>query len=282
MYEEFRRYGIETVYYLPLAVNEKKLMLLDRSSRQGQNYACDISFVGALYSEKKHRIFDRFENIDSFVRGYLDGIIQAQKRVYGYNFLQELLVPEIISEMQKAYPTDPNSTMVLSTEAIYAEYVLCRQVTALERHEILELLGKRYGMVLYTNEISKQISGVENRGPVDYYNGMPYVFRQSKINLNISLRSIKTGIPLRAWDIMGNGGFLLTNYQEEMLEYFEPDKDFVYYTNYNDLVEKVDYYLKHEGERVKIAKNGCYKVRSEHTFRKRVEYIMEMVFGVRE
>ena len=116
-----------------------------------------------------------------------------------------------------------------------------------------------------------------NRGPIDYYNDMPYVFRGSKINLNTTLRSIKTGIPLRVWDIMGNGGFLLTNYQEELLEYFEPDKDFVYYTDYEDLCEKVEYYLEHEEERKRIAASGCSKVRNQHTFQQRLECIIDII-----
>ena len=186
-------------------------------------------------------------------------------------------MPEIVAQMQKAYPTDPNATTVLSPEAIYAEYVLNRRVTALERREILELLGEQFAMVLYTNDREVAIPGVENRGPVDYYEGMPYVFRQSKINLNITLRSIKTGIPLRVWDILGNGGFLLTNYQQELFEYFVPDEDFVYYTDYADLVKKVEYYLEHEEERCRIAANACEKVRSEHTFRKRFEIIFEVL-----
>ncbi len=277
MYEEFQRAHIKTVYYMPLAVNEKKLTLMDVEVEKSKKYACEISFVGSLYSEKKHRIFDKFQEIDRYSRGYLDGLIQAQKHVYGYNFLKEMLTPEIVSEMQKAYPTDPNATTVLSPEAIYADYVLCRQVTAMERQEILQRLGMRFGVELYTHDVQRKIEGVNNHGPIDYYDGMPYVFRGSKINLNISLRSIKTGIPLRALDIMGNGGFLLTNYQEEMFEYFEPDKDFVCYTDYEDLCEKVDYYLQHEDERESIAASGCEKVRTEHTLKRRLEQILAIV-----
>lgn len=276
MYEELKQAGIETVYYLPLAVYEKRMEALEAVKDRGK-YTSAISFVGSLYSEKKHRIYEKFQGMDDFARGYLDGIIQAQKRVHGYNFMQELLMPEIVAQMQKAYPTDPNATTVLSPEAIYAEYVLNRRVTALERREILELLGEQFAMVLYTNDREVAIPGVENRGPVDYYEGMPYVFRQSKINLNITLRSIKTGIPLRVWDILGNGGFLLTNYQQELFEYFVPDEDFVYYTDYADLVKKVEYYLEHEEERCRIAANACEKVRSEHTFRKRFEIIFEVL-----
>lgn len=42
--------------------------------------------------------------------------------------------------------------------------------------------------------------GIDNlkvHGPVDYYKQMPYIFKLSDINLNISLKSIRTGIPLR-------------------------------------------------------------------------------------
>lgn len=278
MYEEFRKSGINTVYYLPLGVNKSRLDAMDNVERKSTKYASDISFVGSLYSEKKHRIYDKFQNIDKYARGYLDGLIQAQKNVYGYNFLQEMLTSDIVEELQKAYPTDPNASTVLTPEAIYADYVLCRQVTALERQEILQLLGERYRVMLYTHDISVKIPGVINKGPVDYYDGMPYVFRNTKINLNITLRSIKSGIPLRAFDIMGNGGFLMTNYQEELFEYFEPDKDFVCYSDYDELLEKVEYYLKHDEEREKIAQRGCIRVRNEHNFKQRLACIEDVLW----
>ncbi len=277
MYEEFKNSGIHTVYYLPLAVNEKRLAGIKNEVDKQQRYASDISFVGSLYSEKKHRIYDKFQDIDKYARGYLDGIIQVQKRVYGYNFLQELLTPDIVTEMQKAYPTDPNAKTVLTPEAIYSDFVLCRQVTALERHEILELLGKQYQVTLYTNDAEVKIPGVINRGKVDYYDQMPYVFHNSKINLNITLKSIKSGIPLRALDIMGAGGFLLSNYQQELFEYFEEGTDFVCYTDYDDLLGKVEYYLSHDAQREEIAQNGCAKVREEHTFIRRIEAIHDIV-----
>lgn len=277
LYSELKNGGINTVYYLPLAVNEKRLSTIKCGVREINKYSGDISFVGSLYTEQKHRIYEKFQDIAPYARGYLDGIIQAQLRVQGYNFLQELLSEDILEELQKAYPTDPNSESAMTPEAIYADYVLSRQVTAIERKEILQLLALNHKVNLYTYDKSVSIPGVVNRGKIDYYNDMPYVFMNSKINLNITLRSIKTGIPLRALDIMGSGGFLLTNYQEEMFEYFEADKDFVYYSDYNDLRDKVSYYLEHEQERKEIAYNGCEKVRKSHNLRSRMEEILEIV-----
>ena len=276
VYEELKQGGIGTVHYLPLAVNEKRLADFDSFRK---NPGTEISFVGSLYTEQKHRIYDKFENVSPYARGYLEGIVQAQKRVYGYNFLREVLTQDIVDELQKVYPTNPDASTVMPPEAVYADYVFSRKVTVLERREILALLGEKYRVSLYTNDRTVRIPGVRNLGAIDYYRDMPRIFADSRINLNISLKSIRTGIPLRAWDIMGSGGFLLTNFQPEFLNYFEPDVDFVYYDDYEDLAGKVDYYLTHEGERRDIAASGCEKVRAEHTFEKRVDEMIRTVLA---
>ena len=160
---------------------------------------------------------------------------------------------------------------------IYSHFVLSRQVTAMERREVLELLGKTgHTLNLYTNDKNTEIPGWKNNGPVDYYDKMPEVFANSRINLNITLRSIKTGIPLRAFDIMGSGGFLLSNYQPELFEFFTPGEDLVVYESMDDLLAKVDYYLSHENERAEIAQNGCRKVLKEHTLSKRLDCMEEI------
>ena len=82
---------------------------------------------------------------------------------------------------------------------------------------------------------------------------MPLVFSQSKINLNISLKTIKTGIPLRVADVMGCGGFVLSNYQQELEEYFVIGEECVVYENLQDMFLKAQYYLEHEEERKRIA-----------------------------
>lgn len=292
IYQEFASNGIETVHYLPMAVNTE--VLEKRCGKIGENIPgvngykpsflnmpagrtsldADVSFVGSLYTESWNRLYDKFDSVSPYAKGYLDAIIEAQKNVYGENFLEKLLTPEIIDEMQKAYPCDPNSLDVMTPAQIYSLFVLSRQVTSLERTEILKVLGERLPskkLMLYTIDKSAKIKGWKNFGPVEYFNEMPQVFRCSKINLNITLRSILTGIPLRSFDIMGAGGFLMTNYQTEYNEYFVAGEDYDYYENYEDLATKVEYYLSHDKERREIAVNGCRKVRSEHTFDKRLD-----------
>lgn len=277
MYQMLHHGGISTVHYLPLAANSRRLDGYNNIGEIRKKYSCDVSFVGSLYTEKKHNFYARFEKMDAFCKGYMDGIINAQLHIYGQNLMQDLVTDNLVNEMQKFYPTDPNGTTIATPEYIYAEYVLNRRVTALERRNLLEAMSDKMITCLYTHEKNIAIGNVENRGPVDYYDVMPYVFKNSKVNLNITLRSIKTGIPLRAFDIMGCGGFLLSNYQEEFLEYFEPNRDFVYYSDVEDAVEKAKFYYEHEDARRTIAVNGHKKVAENHTFEDRVKQIEKVI-----
>lgn len=284
VYQELHEAGIQTVYYLPLAVNPERIARLQNTPDKQRKFGADISFVGSLYNEPKHCLYDKFAGVSPYAKGYLDAIINAQKKVYGYYFLGELLDDSILEELQRVYPTDPHAPSVMKPRDIYADYVLARQVTALERQEILTLLGERIhnrNIKLFTNNTQTNIVGVKTYAQVDYNKEMPYVFANSKINLNITLKSIKTGIPLRVFDIMGSKGFLLTNYQEEMLQYFEQGVDFVYYENYEDLLSKVEYYLTHEEERLAIAENGYRKVCEEHSIVGRIREMVEVVRGGR-
>ena len=134
-------------------------------------------------------------------------------------------------------------------------------------------------MRLYTYSQNSDFSpeGVVNMGPADYFEEMPYIFKLSRINLNITLRSIQNAIPLRGFDILGAGGFLLSNYQVDLHRHFIPDEEYVYFESRKDLMDKIDYYLKNEAERAAIAKNGHDRVMKEHTFDVRVKEIIELV-----
>ena len=113
-------------------------------------------------------------------------------------------------------------------------------------------------------------------GLADYDTETPYIFHNSKINLNITLRSIKSGIPLRCLEIMACGGFLLTNFQSDFLRHFIPDEDFVFYESKEDLLQKIDYYLSHDAERTAIARSGYEKVSRHHNY----DIIFEKIFDI--
>lgn len=277
--EDLWSQGVETVYYLPMAAPVKRYDRYTLSEEVRNRYSTEIAFVGSTYQEGKNRFYEKLEGISEHTRGYLEGCLAVQKQMYGSFILEKLLKPDTMKELMRVCPLAVNEDGFERLEWVYAHYFLARQITARERSEVLAALSERHEVRLYTYEETPQLPLVKNCGPAEPLQEASVIYRCAKINLNISLRSILTGIPLRAFDVMGSGGFLLTNYQQDFLEYFVPDEDFVYYESYEDMLEKADYYLSHDRERQEIARNGYEKVKAEHTFKSRVDQILNIIEG---
>lgn len=276
-YLDFAREGITTVHYLPLCANTDRLEAMTLPAEKRSIVSSDVSFVGSLYNED-HNFLDRMSDLDPYAKGYIDAIMAAQQKISGYFFIEELLTRDIIREMKKSLNYTPQPGGAESEAYVYANYFIARKITSLERQEVLSQVSERFDTKLYTHNATPTLPHIHNMGAVDYYDTAPHVFKNSNINLNITLRSIRSGIPLRAFDIMGAGGFLLSNYQEDFLDFFVPGEDYDYYDGTEDLLQKIEYYLSHEKERKEIARNGFYKVKKEHTYRNRVETMLSMAF----
>lgn len=281
LYHELKSGGIDTVYYTVLPVNSTVIDVMLQKPYNYNRTSCDVSFIGALYNEENnHNFFDRlYSKLDPYTQGYLDAIMEAQLKISGYNFIEEVLTEPIIQNMYQAEPYIPSKDGAETLSYIYANYYIGRKLTSMERIRLLSALGQsNHNVKLFTLNKDAVLPGVTNMGVADYYSEMPLIFHNSKINLNITLRSIKSGIPLRCMDILGAGGFLLTNYQADLLDYFIPNEDFVYYEDESDLIRKVDYYLEHEDTRKQIAKNGHEKVAKNYSYEKCLGYILSVVF----
>ena len=282
-YQELAGKGINTVYYAPCAANTERLGSMKLTEQDRRRHTCDVSFVGSLYNEK-HNFFDRLqEKADEYLIGYLEGLMNSQILIYGSNFLEQCLTEDIIKRIYNIMPYEIEEASFATLPYVYANYFLCRKITAMERMltltNLAETVPQEMGIHLYTKDTAAIIKNIHNKGPVDYYNEMPKIFKLSKINLNITLKSIKSGIPLRGMDILGAGGFLLTNYQEDFLHHFEPDVDFVYYGSQEEMIDKVLFYQKHDKEREAIARSGHEKVAKYHTFEKRIQEMLAVATG---
>lgn len=273
-YNELKSGGISTVYYLPLSVNSDRLCAA-ASIPFASNF--DVSFVGSLYNDKHNfyeRLMDKLIDNESYTKGYIDSIIQMQSKVYGKFFIPELLNGKVLQEIRNAYPYNTQSDSIATDEYVYAHYFFARKITSIERINLLCRISDDYDLALFSNTDSSIITKSHSIGPIDYYTQMPQVFANSKINLNITLKSIQTGIPLRCIDIMGCGGFLLTNYQADFARHFDEGVDYVYFEDEKDLMNKIEYFLFHEDERMTIAKNGQNKIIANHQLIDYLEYML--------
>lgn len=268
--EELKRYGVEKVFYLPMAANTDRLDALENPCEKEM----DVSFVGGIYEDNFYR---QIPYLPEYIKGYLEGIMKVQEQIYGCNVLEQLLTDELMKKIKQYVKFGLNEQYFATDKQVFSSLFLGKNVTFQERKTVLEMISEICELSLYTYNPSLVIDGVKNKGYANYMDTMPRIFKQSKINLNITLKTIKTGIPLRVFDVLGAGGFLITNYQSDFMEYFTPDEDLIVYENYQDLLRKVEYYLKHDDEREQIAVNGHQKVKKYHSYEKRIGSILEKI-----
>ena len=130
---------------------------------------------------------------------------------------------------------------------------------------------------LFTDSFTDNLPLVHIHGPVDYLSEMPQVFYDSKINLNMTIPNIKTGIPLRIWDILGSGGFALTNYQAEFDGIFQAGGTLDIFEDQEELIDKAAFYLNHDSIRNKIARQGLELVTKEHNYTVRITQMFQQI-----
>ena len=90
----------------------------------------------------------------------------------------------------------------------------------------------------------------------------------------MTIPNIKTGIPLRIWDILGSGGFALTNYQPEFDGIFQAGGTLDIFEDKEELLDKAAFYLKHDSIREKIARQGLELVTKEHNYTVRIKQML--------
>ena len=272
--------GIDRIFHMPLATD---CDAWDKVSAGGENY--DITLLGTLYESTLPSLLN---GMSEYHQGYIRAVVAAQQKIYGYFLVDDILTDELMEALNEDFKK-ASENMAYSGKDSHSQPVSKRQmaysigsyITYLDRLTLLRIFGGRFDTHLFSSKIKEEtrplLKDITIHGWADYHTGMPAAFKASKINLNPSLRIIRSGISLRCLDIMGCGGFLLSSYQPELAECFVPDEEVVLYDSYEDAVEKAAFYLEHDDIREQIAQNGYNKVRSDFSYEKILPEILDAV-----
>lgn len=275
MHHEVVELGALHAFHLPLAVNTARLnhFLSLPDALHGNNYSSDVSFVGGLYDNNPYR---QISYLPKRLRGFLDGLMSSQQKIWGYSLLSNTLTDDVLKELLDYIILENNPNYLFSSKDIIL-HMLESNITYMERCRLLQISSLKFPTDIYSASNLDIIQGCFPHLPISYESGVPNVYNHSKINLNISLRSIHQGIPLRCMDIMGAGGFLISNFQPELSENFIPEEEFVYYDSEEDMMEKMQYYLYHEHQRQEIAENGWKKIQTHYSYPTQFEKILKQL-----
>ena len=103
------------------------------------------------------------------------------------------------------------------------------------------------------------------------------LYSQSKICLNLHKPQSVYGCNQRFFEILGAKAFQLVNSNRYIEESFEEGKMFVSFDSDKELLEKIEYFLKHDAEREQIAKNGYRKVTADSKFSDRIGFVLSKI-----
>ncbi len=269
-YETYKAMGLENVHYLPLAVNVDRL---ERVHTDYNKYGAEISFVGKLYESMLPALMS---HMDDYQKGFIDAVIKVQLQLYGGYIVDDVVTEEFTEGVRARYRSLSDKAIQVSKKELC--WAVGSHVTHLERMTLLSVLSKKHDMKLYTYELTEDekriLDKVDYRGSVDYITQMPQVFRASRINLCPVLKANKSGIPLRALDVMGCGGFLLSSYQPELYEYFVDGQECVMYTSLEDAVAKAEFYLVNDDLRKQIAAAGLERIKNDFRYEDRIDILL--------
>ncbi len=268
--QKYQKRGYDRFWHMPLGVNTEKYA----DVLPAQKFSCDISFMGKLYKSSLGFIK---AGLSGDLLQYIDKLVDTQSKIIDRYIVDDLITEPIIEGINSEYRSKGYDLTVNKEQLSYA---ITEHVTYLDRISLLEVMGRRYDVHLYTYEAGetekKLLKDVHIHGPVDYTSEMPSLFKSSKINLNWSLRAAQSAIPLRALDILGCGGFLLSNAQPELEECFENGKEVVLFHSIDEAVDLAGYYLQHDEERQQIAAAGLKKVQNDFKYTDRLKKMISV------
>lgn len=116
-------------------------------------------------------------------------------------------------------------------------------------------------------------------------NELVKMYSRSKISLSFAAVEDreegrwKKHVRLRDFEAPMSGAFYLTEYVDELEEYYEIGKEIVCFTDSRDLHDKIKYYLKHDSEREMISKAGRERALSCHTWEVRFQKMFGLILG---
>ena len=279
-YDYFHACNPEGIFHLPLATNTRRWdrVIGTATESERKKFASDISLVGSLYSEKNP--YKKISGMSEYAKGYVQGLVEAQLQVYGVNFIESMLTENLMKKLDSLVKDlhqplcDGN---LAAQKYLIAHKYIGSEIAETERIRLLNALTEYYDVDLYTYSDTSVVPKVHTHSGVKTLTEMPLVFHESRINLNITMRPIATGLSLRLFDVCGCGGFLLTNWQEELPELYEPGVEAEYFGSKEELLDKAGYYLEHEEERQQIARKGYERTVAEHTYDVRIAEMIRIV-----
>jgi hypothetical protein len=273
----FKRAGFPNSVSMPLAANTDRRTPQHLNPETAQRFRASISFVGTSMVSTALSFQARFLTLieKCYPNAKADTAFALQEEVLAAqrtNFSQ-WQIPDLLEARAPGFRTacqekgldDP--TVVLGEMAASEKRLTC-----------VAQLG-HLGIHAWGDDGWKHVEryGVKHRGYAGHFKELNHIYSQSQINVDIGRIYQSDIVPMRIFDILACGGFVLAEYTPALEELFVLGEELVVWRGLADLQKKAAYYLAHPQIARTIALAGRARVCRDHRIKDRVNEMLEAV-----
>lgn len=145
-------------------------------------------------------------------------------------------------------------------------------------------IGRRTRYALFPHDWRWAEVPAANCGPTLTDEEYIKMYSRSKISLGFSnvaeipdqSEPVKQ-VRLRDFEAPMSGAFYMTQFFDELTDFFDPDREIVCFADVDELIDKAQYYLTHDPERRRIRRAGLRRAREEHTWHHRFKMVFRKI-----
>lgn len=158
-----------------------------------------------------------------------------------------------------------------------SEVAFIGKPSTLDRVACMKAVAEKYDLKLWGGHW--ETAGLAAAAKDVYADGYRKVCAGAKIILGWNVDpTIDLYFSNRTWYTLGCGGFLLTAYSPNLEELFGRGVELDWFETTEECLEKIDYYLKHDDERKKIAQAGYRLAHEKYKYADMAQRIMTDIY----
>jgi spore maturation protein CgeB len=235
------------------------------------------------------RLILELRDLVKLVVGQIAAPLPIERALVGYGLVVSSL-PNLVAQFRAAgldaewlplaFAPSLVQTVGLRPRDVPLSFVGSLSTNHASRIEFLEAVAGRTGISVWTAAGGDRLPPALRRdlhGPawgIEMYR----VLASSQLTLNHHI-DLARGFAnnLRLFEATGMGALLLTDEASNLTELFDEGREVVTYSSAQDCAEKAEYFLAHPNEAAGIAAAGQVRTLRDHTWRDRMERLVEMI-----
>ncbi|MCJ2163121.1 MULTISPECIES: DUF3880 domain-containing protein [unclassified Pseudodesulfovibrio] len=268
--DEMRDKGFRHVHYLPLATDPTRFRPGLKTAPP--HWSSDISFVGNSMTKPVAKSLALSGLPDTLVREY-----EAVARDFGRS--GETSVARFLENNHPIWVQTLQS-LPSSEHRLACESLLTWEATRQYRLACVQSTLP-FGPLIVGDggwaEILPKSNGVRFHPALDYYEDLPRFYPMSTINFNCTSRQMKGAVNQRVFDVPACGGFLLTDYREQMEDLFDLETEAAVYRQAEEIPSLVEKFLNNQKQRVAIRTAARNRILAGHTYEIRMARLIDIM-----